>query len=192
MTSARFVSAAYFRQSSDIALAAFCAALPGPAARDHRSGGSRTASVGAARHPCCRADFLLRLLRDLGNSLGRVVIEALGLTIRDQPTLDGGLGSDLIARVAARMAGFDALLMPTVAITAPPIAAFERDEDYRRLNALLLRNTSVINFLDCCAITVPLQTAGPPVGLMIVGEHGADRHLLAVGRGIEAVVSGTR
>ena len=99
---------------------------------------------------------------------------------------------DLIARVAARMAGFDALLMPTVAITAPPIAAFERDEDYRRLNAVLLRNTSVINFLDCCAITVPLQTAGPPVGLMIVGEHGADRHLLAVGRGIEAAVSRAR
>jgi aspartyl-tRNA(Asn)/glutamyl-tRNA(Gln) amidotransferase subunit A len=100
--------------------------------------------------------------------------------------------ADLIARVAARTAGFDALLMPTVAITAPPITAFERDEDYRRLNALLLRNTSVINFIDCCAITVPLQTAGPPVGLMIVGEHGADRHLLAVGRGIEAVVTGTR
>jgi aspartyl-tRNA(Asn)/glutamyl-tRNA(Gln) amidotransferase subunit A len=99
---------------------------------------------------------------------------------------------DLIARVAARIAGFDALLMPTVAITAPPIAAFERDEDYRRLNALLLRNTSIINFLDCCAITVPLQTAGPPVGLMIVGEHGADRHLLAVGRGIEAAVSRAR
>jgi aspartyl-tRNA(Asn)/glutamyl-tRNA(Gln) amidotransferase subunit A len=94
--------------------------------------------------------------------------------------------ADLVERVAARTNGFDALLMPTVAITAPTIAAFERDEDYRRLNALLLRNTSVINFLDCCAITVPIPTAGPPVGLMIVGEHGADRHLLGVGRGIEA------
>jgi aspartyl-tRNA(Asn)/glutamyl-tRNA(Gln) amidotransferase subunit A len=92
----------------------------------------------------------------------------------------------LVERVAARTNGFDALLMPIVAITAPTIAAFERDEDYRRLNALLLRNTSVINFLDCCAITVPIPTAGPPVGLMIVGEHGADRHLLGVGRGIEA------
>jgi aspartyl-tRNA(Asn)/glutamyl-tRNA(Gln) amidotransferase subunit A len=98
----------------------------------------------------------------------------------------------LIARVAARTRGFDALLMPTVAITAPPIAAFEQDQDYRRLNALLLRNTSVINFLDCCAITVPIQTVGPPVGLMIVGEHGADRHLLGLGRGIEAAVNKTR
>jgi aspartyl-tRNA(Asn)/glutamyl-tRNA(Gln) amidotransferase subunit A len=99
--------------------------------------------------------------------------------------------ADLIARVAARTTGFDALLMPTVAITAPPIAAFERDDDYRRLNALLLRNTSVINFLDCCAITVPIQTVGPPVGLMIVGEHGTDPHLLGVGRGIEAAVNRT-
>jgi aspartyl-tRNA(Asn)/glutamyl-tRNA(Gln) amidotransferase subunit A len=74
--------------------------------------------------------------------------------------------ADLIGRVAAGTSGFDALLMPTVAITAPPIAAFEQDEDYRRLNAVLLRNTSVINFLDCCAVTVPLQTASPPVGLM--------------------------
>jgi aspartyl-tRNA(Asn)/glutamyl-tRNA(Gln) amidotransferase subunit A len=100
--------------------------------------------------------------------------------------------ADLITRVATRTSGFDALLMPTVAITAPPIAAFERDENYRRLNALLLRNTSVINFLDCCAITVPVQTAGPPVGLMIVGEHGADHHLLGIARGIEAAVNGTR
>jgi aspartyl-tRNA(Asn)/glutamyl-tRNA(Gln) amidotransferase subunit A len=100
--------------------------------------------------------------------------------------------ADLIARVAAQMSGFDALLMPTVAITAPPIAAFEQDEDYRRLNALLLRNTSVINFLDCCAITVPIATVGPPVRLMIVGEHGADRHLLGLGRGIEEALNKTR
>jgi aspartyl-tRNA(Asn)/glutamyl-tRNA(Gln) amidotransferase subunit A len=100
--------------------------------------------------------------------------------------------ADLIMRVATRTSGFDALLMPTVAITAPPIAAFERDEDYKRLNALLLRNTSVINFLDCCAITVPVQTEGPPLGLMIVGEQGADRHLLGVGRGIEAAINRTR
>ena len=98
---------------------------------------------------------------------------------------------DLIDRVAAQTTGFDALLMPTAAITAPPIAAFEQDGEYRRLNALLLRNTSVINFLDRCAITVPIRTVGPPLGLMIVGEHGGDRHLLGVGRGIEAALNRT-
>jgi aspartyl-tRNA(Asn)/glutamyl-tRNA(Gln) amidotransferase subunit A len=96
---------------------------------------------------------------------------------------------DLIARVAARTAGFDALLMPTVTMSAPPIAAFEKDDDYRHLNAALLRNTSVINFLDGCAATIPIQPPGAaPVGLMIVGGHGTDRHLLALARGIEAAL----
>ena len=74
---------------------------------------------------------------------------------------------------------------------SPPHRSLQQDEDYRRLNALLLRNTSVINFLDRCAITVPIRTVGPPLGLMIVGEHGGDRHLLGVGRGIEAALNRT-
>jgi aspartyl-tRNA(Asn)/glutamyl-tRNA(Gln) amidotransferase subunit A len=92
----------------------------------------------------------------------------------------------LIARMAPLTAAFDAMLMPTVAITAPPIAAFAEETDYRRLNALILRNCSTINFLDRCAATVPIQQPGAaPVGLMIIGEHGGDRRLLAVARGIE-------
>jgi aspartyl-tRNA(Asn)/glutamyl-tRNA(Gln) amidotransferase subunit A len=101
--------------------------------------------------------------------------------------------ADLIARVAERTAGFDALLMPTVALTAPPIAAFARDGDYRRLNAMILRNPSVINFLDRCAATLPIQPASAaPVGLMVVGEHGADRRLLATARGIEAALAASQ
>lgn len=100
--------------------------------------------------------------------------------------------ADLIARVDARTAAFDALLMPTVTMSAPPIAAFARDDDYRHLNAAILRNPSVINFLDRCAITLPIQPAGaPPVGLMVVGEHGADRRLLGLARGIEAALAAT-
>jgi aspartyl-tRNA(Asn)/glutamyl-tRNA(Gln) amidotransferase subunit A len=96
--------------------------------------------------------------------------------------------ADLIARVAAATAGFDALLIPTVAITAPPIA-FEQDQDYRHLNAMILRNTSVVNFLDGCAATLPIASTGAPVGLMVVGGHGADRRLLALARGIEAALA---
>ncbi|HEV2336923.1 MAG TPA: amidase [Stellaceae bacterium] len=98
--------------------------------------------------------------------------------------------ADLIARLAPRTAPFDALLMPTVAITAPPIAAFAQDDDYRHLNAAILRNPSVINFLDRCAITLPIQPAGtPPIGLTVIGEHGADRRLLGIARGIEAALA---
>jgi aspartyl-tRNA(Asn)/glutamyl-tRNA(Gln) amidotransferase subunit A len=114
---------------------------------------------------------------------------AAGMTAADYVDLCAAR-ADLIARISPKTAPFDALLMPTVAITAPPIAAFERDEDYRHINALILRNPSVINFLDRCAITIPIQPAGaPPVGLMVIGEHGADRRLLAVARGIEAALA---
>ena len=97
--------------------------------------------------------------------------------------------ADWIRRVAAKTDGFDALLMPTVAITAPPVAAFGDDREYFRLNGLILRNTAVINFLDRCAVTLPIQPPGTaPVGLMVVGEHGGDRRLLAVARGIETAL----
>src|SRR5262249_4864443 len=96
------------------------------------------------------------------------------------------------ARVAMSASNFDALLMPTVAITAPPINAFGKDEDYRRLNALLLRNTSVVNFLDGCAVSLPIPTVGPPVGLMVVGANGADRKILAAALGIEAAIGAAR
>jgi aspartyl-tRNA(Asn)/glutamyl-tRNA(Gln) amidotransferase subunit A len=81
--------------------------------------------------------------------------------------------------------------MPTVAITSPPVSAFADDREYFRLNGLILRNTAVINFLDRCAATLPIHPPGTaPVGLMIVGEHGGDRQLLAVARGIEGALSG--
>jgi aspartyl-tRNA(Asn)/glutamyl-tRNA(Gln) amidotransferase subunit A len=110
---------------------------------------------------------------------------AAGMSAVDYIAL-GAARADLIARVDRAAAGFDALLMPTVAITAPPISAFERDDDYRRLNALILRNTSLINFLDGCAATLPVQKSGSaPVGLMIAGQRGQDHHILRVCRGIE-------
>jgi aspartyl-tRNA(Asn)/glutamyl-tRNA(Gln) amidotransferase subunit A len=94
--------------------------------------------------------------------------------------------ADFIRRFDAETEAFDALVMPTVPMTAPPVTAFARDEDYTRLNLKLLRNTSIINFLDRCALTLPIEEPGTaPVGLMVVGRHGEDRRLLAIGIGIE-------
>src|SRR5271166_2499589 len=94
--------------------------------------------------------------------------------------------AEFIRRFDAETEAFDALVMPTVPLTAPPIAAFARDEDYARLNLKLLRNTAVVNFLDRCALTLPIEAPGTaPVGLMVVGRHGKDRRLLAIGIGIE-------
>jgi aspartyl-tRNA(Asn)/glutamyl-tRNA(Gln) amidotransferase subunit A len=79
---------------------------------------------------------------------------------------------DWIARMEQALTPFDAVLSPTVPITAPAIASIapgaERDEAFFRINALLLRNPSVVNMLDGCAISIPCHAAGElPVGLMI-------------------------
>jgi aspartyl-tRNA(Asn)/glutamyl-tRNA(Gln) amidotransferase subunit A len=100
---------------------------------------------------------------------------------------------DFIARVEASMAAVDALLMPTTPLVAPPIAAFEKDEDFWRLNSRLLRNTAIVNFLDGCAVSLPIHSPGDaPVGLMIAAGNGNDRRLLGIARGIEAAIERSR
>ena len=64
--------------------------------------------------------------------------------------------ADWIARVSAKLQTFDAVLSPTVPITAPTIASIESDDaEFFRVNALLLRNPSIVNFFDGCAIALP-------------------------------------
>jgi amidase/aspartyl-tRNA(Asn)/glutamyl-tRNA(Gln) amidotransferase subunit A len=88
------------------------------------------------------------------------------------------------------MQGFDAFLSPTVACVAPPIesvaASPEKDPAFFQLNALLLRNTSVVNMLDGCAISIPChQPNEQPVGLMIWAPNSCDDTVLNVARQIE-------
>jgi aspartyl-tRNA(Asn)/glutamyl-tRNA(Gln) amidotransferase subunit A len=91
------------------------------------------------------------------------------------------------ARVAAP---YDALLMPTVAMLAPAIAPLEADDQlYAKTNLTILRNPSVVNFLDGCALSIPCHQPGEgPVGLMVVGQGGEDRRLLAVGLAVESAL----
>ena len=97
---------------------------------------------------------------------------------------------DLIARAAAVSAPFDALIMPTVPVVAPALAPLEADDDlYAKTNVLVLRNPSAGNFLDRCALSLPCHAPGEaPVGLMLMGEHGQDRRLLAIGLAVEAAL----
>ncbi len=98
--------------------------------------------------------------------------------------------ADLIRRVAAISSRYDALVMPTVPIIAPPLAELDAEDRYRTVNLQVLRNPTVANMLDRCAISMPCHRHGDaPVGLMLIGEHGADRRLFAIAAGIEAIVS---
>jgi aspartyl-tRNA(Asn)/glutamyl-tRNA(Gln) amidotransferase subunit A len=95
----------------------------------------------------------------------------------------------IIRQFEAEMAPYDALLLPTVPIAPPRIADFVADEAYRRLNFLLLRNPSAINFLDGCAISLPCQAPGrPPAGLMLAAPAMADGRLLALACAVETVL----
>ena len=75
----------------------------------------------------------------------------------------------------------DVLVGPTVPITPPTIREVAEPHLYRKLNMSALRNTSVVNLLNLCAITIPagLDSNGFPVGLQFIGRKGEDKKLLA-------------
>jgi Asp-tRNA(Asn)/Glu-tRNA(Gln) amidotransferase A subunit family amidase len=101
-----------------------------------------------------------------------------------------------VAGVEQALTGYDAVLSPTVPMVAPPIAQVapgaERDEAFFRVNALLLRNTSVVNMLDGCALSLPCHAPDElPVGLMV--WHGAlrDDAILSLSLQIERLLTPT-
>ena len=98
----------------------------------------------------------------------------------------------ICAQMDAATAPYDALVMPTVPLLPPPIAALEADEAaYWQANAAMLRNTAFANFLDRCAITLPCHEAGePPAGVMLMGGTGGDARLFALAAGVERVLAG--
>jgi aspartyl-tRNA(Asn)/glutamyl-tRNA(Gln) amidotransferase subunit A len=118
--------------------------------------------------------------------VGKRVILGKDISGADYVAL-GFLRQEYIREVEALAAPFDAILMPTVPCVAPSIAdATRSDEDYFRWNARILRNNGLVNFLDGCAVSLPIHEPGTaPVGLMICGTAGSDRRLLAVAAAIE-------
>lgn len=102
---------------------------------------------------------------------------------------------DILGRaVHERLSEVDAFACPTVAITPPPLTAVEDADDYREWNMAILRNTSIVNLLGLCAVTLPagLDSAGMPVGLQLIGRANDEAHLLALARLIEQVIGKPR
>jgi aspartyl-tRNA(Asn)/glutamyl-tRNA(Gln) amidotransferase subunit A len=94
----------------------------------------------------------------------------------------------LVRAMDARLASLDVLLMPTVVIVAPTIAEIEDLKVFSTRNAAALRNTSMINFFDLCAISLPLP-AELPVGLMLVVRNGQDHRLLRIATAAEKLLA---
>ncbi len=95
----------------------------------------------------------------------------------------------LIARATARLAPYDALVMPTTANTPPRIADLADDKAFTKANLLSLRNCTLINMIDGCAISLPCHRDGEvPVGLMLASSGGADRRVFELAAGMEAAI----
>lgn len=96
--------------------------------------------------------------------------------------------------VAAALAPFDVIVMPTVPCTAPSIAEVDAsDEAFMRWNLRIVSLCGLVNFLDGCAATIPCQAPGSaPVGFTVCSTAMQDQHVLRVAGAIESVVSPRR
>ncbi len=96
-----------------------------------------------------------------------------------------------IAAVEARLAAYDVLVLPSVPVVAPAIADLSAtDEAYYAANGLILRNCTLINFLDGCSLSLPCHAPGTaPVGLMLAAPGGQDERLLDIGAAVEALLA---
>ena len=95
----------------------------------------------------------------------------------------------LIARAAVRLAPYDALVMPTTPSTPPRIADLADDKALMVANLRSLRNCSLINTIDGCAISLPAHREGEvPVGLMLAASGGSDRRIFELAAGMEAAI----
>ncbi len=94
----------------------------------------------------------------------------------------------------ATFAEIDVLACPTSPISPPRIEELSDPERYRQINRLAARNTSVVNLLDLCALTLPvgLDQAGLPVGLQLVGRNDADTELLRCAGAVEEILGTPR
>jgi amidase/aspartyl-tRNA(Asn)/glutamyl-tRNA(Gln) amidotransferase subunit A len=105
-----------------------------------------------------------------------------------------GWRRDWISRVSAAGTAYDALLSPTVPLVAPTIESMLADDElFFATNAALLRNASLVNLLDGCALSLPCHQADElPVGLMVWGCAMGDDRVLAVSLTIEAALRSLR
>ncbi len=95
-----------------------------------------------------------------------------------------------IAQMDALFDRFDVLVLPTTPIVAPTRAEVANLDEFGKRNVLLLRNASIGNFFDLCAISLPINLGNAlPCGLMLFGRHGSDRKLLAIAASVEQALA---
>jgi aspartyl-tRNA(Asn)/glutamyl-tRNA(Gln) amidotransferase subunit A len=97
----------------------------------------------------------------------------------------------LVRAMDAALADLDALVMPASPTIAPRFDEVAEPKAFMARNALLLRNTTIGNFFDLTAISVPTpREGGLPCGLMLMARNGQDRRLLRMAAAVERLFAG--
>jgi aspartyl-tRNA(Asn)/glutamyl-tRNA(Gln) amidotransferase subunit A len=90
------------------------------------------------------------------------------------------------------LGGLDALLLPALAIPAPPLGAASIDVDGHKepVRAVMLKLTQLFNITGHPALAMPAGHTGDgfPVGLQLVGQHSQTDELLAVAAAVEPYI----
>ncbi|MFC2970036.1 amidase [Acidimangrovimonas pyrenivorans] len=94
---------------------------------------------------------------------------------------------ELRAAWAARVAGYDAVVIPTCPILPPNVERLLSDDDYYVTeNLLTLRNTRIANLFGLPGLTLP--TGVPSTGVLLMGPAGGEEKLLRLGAAAEAAL----
>ena len=119
----------------------------------------------------------------------------VGTRLVDPHQLDGPTHHEALSRqrrISAKAGELfidnDVLVLPGHLVTPPPIQEVVSNlEAYGHINYTTLRATCAVNFLDLCAICVPvgLDSTGMPVGLQLIARGGDDEKLLGIALAIE-------
>ena len=103
--------------------------------------------------------------------------------------------ANLRREVDTLLAQADALVLPTLPITAPLLGADTitidpAKGDQTPIRSAMLKHTQPFNMSGHPAISLPIQSDGLPVGMQLVGRFGATAELLAVAESCERLVGG--
>ena len=123
----------------------------------------------------------------------RVVKRAMGgrVSERDATNLQRGR-EELIAALVGELKGA-VLVLPATPMTAPAIAAIERDDElFRVTNLRAIHYTFLGNLFRMCGLALPSGTdaKGLPTGVQFLAPDGEDEHLLSIGLSLERALSG--